>query len=196
MLFRSEHTHFIEFLLDEADSKPDVYPWLNRATGHVRRQRQMILDNIACLSPIEELGGALALTHEAVLAMMLDNPDAFYRDLAEVVRRFFARHDHPLDEKLLGEIIAYQRARMPLWGEQERRVLHFTRNVPAYFAALTKGLPTPDIVAEANAIEVVPRDIQAKDKGSFAVQRSRSGHTIILNDIRLMPSHAREGMVA
>lgn len=192
----NEHTHFIEFLLDEAETKPETYPWLHRATVHVRKQRQMILDSIACLSPIEELGGALALTHEAVLAIMLDDPDAFYRDLSEIVRRFFACHDHPLDETVLTEIIAYQRARVPLWGEQERRVMHFTRNIPAYFAAVTKGLAAPDVVEEPNAIEVAPREIQAKDKGSFAVQRTRSGHTIILNDVRLLPKPAREGLVA
>lgn len=192
----NEHTHFIEFLLEQAESKPDSYPWLRRAADHVRKQRQMILDSVACLSPIDELGGALALTHEAVLAMMLDDPDAFYRDLTAVTRAFFAHHDHPLNETVLGEIIAYQRARVPLWGEQERRVMHFKYNVPTYFGAITKGLPAPDIVEEPNAVEINPREIQASDKGGFAVARTRSGHTIILNDVRLLPKQTREGLVA
>ncbi|MFM2130091.1 MAG: hypothetical protein RL477_1637 [Pseudomonadota bacterium] len=192
----NEHTHFIEFLLEQAEADPEGLPWLRKLTDHVARQRQMILDNVAMLSPIDELNGALALTHEAVLAIALHDADAFYGDLAELTRRFFARHDHSLDEALLTEIISYQRCRIPLWGEQERRVLNFRFNIPAYFAALTKGLPAPDLVEAPNALEVVPREMTANDKGGFAVQRTRSGHTIILNEVKVINPAVREGLVA
>lgn len=192
----NEHTHFIEFLLEQAEADPEGLPWLKKVVDHVARQRQMILDNIACLSSIPELGGALALTHEAALAIALSDPDAFYRDIAELTRRFFARHDHLIDESLLSEIIIYQRARIPLWGEQEHRVLHFKHNIPAYFAALTKSLPAPDLVKTDNALEIIPREMNATDKDAFAVQRTRSGHTIILNDVKIIPGPVRQGMVA
>jgi radical SAM superfamily enzyme YgiQ (UPF0313 family) len=192
----NEHTHFIEYLLEQAGTRPENYPWLNNAVEHVAKQRQMILDSIACLSPIEELDNSLALTHEAVLAIMLNNPDAFYRDLFNLIQSFFAHHDHPLDEQALEEVITYQRARMPLWGEQEPREIHFKYNIPAFFTAMTKGHPVPDIVEEPNTIEIIPLDIQADDKGQFAVQRTRSGHTIVLNDVRQAPKLARERVVA
>ena len=174
------HTDFIAFVLKTVEQEPARYPHMTKGIEHLRRQQQMILDGIACLSPVAELGGAQAHPHEAVLAILLDDPVMLYRDLSALTQRFLTMRGHAIDRDALRDIVAYQRARMPAWGaaSAEQR---FRCNVPAYFDAITRGQEPPPLRQEWSNITVMVAASTAADRFQFAVRRTRSGHTIALN---------------
>ncbi|MBM3598883.1 MAG: radical SAM protein [Alphaproteobacteria bacterium] len=177
----TDHTAFIEHVIETVTARPEGYPNIARALSHVRKQNAMILDGVACLSSIPELGGNMALPHEAILSIMLDDPDQLYRDLAALVGSFLAAHDHVVDESLVQDIVTYQRARMPIWEKPVgRSTIDFTYNVPQYFAALTAGLPVPALERVPSRATFIVEPTKAKDKFAFNGMRTRSGHTIEL----------------
>lgn len=183
------HTQFVEFVIDEVNSDGVTgFKGVGRGLAHISQQYQLILDNISCLSSVDELGGATALAHEAGFALFLSDPDTFYNDMKELAQRFLRNHDVEPDQRILDGVMGYQRARMPLWGRPEQSSISFEHNIPAYFDAVTKGVNVPDIEPGAWEMKVVQEPTQCKDECAFAVQRTRSGHTIYLNEVTFEPA--------
>lgn len=181
-----DHTAFVEHVIDEVSRAPNDFPRIARALDHVGMQSLMILDGVACLSPVAELGGNLALPHEAILAIMLDDTAQLYRDIAALVRSFFAQHDHAISDELVADIIAYQRVRMPVWETSAgRHDVAFGYNVPQYFDALSRGLALPALERTTSRAAVVVGETKAKDKFAFNAMRTRSGHTIEIHRVEV-----------
>ncbi|MBM3556901.1 MAG: B12-binding domain-containing radical SAM protein [Alphaproteobacteria bacterium] len=174
------YTDVVEWLVSEVEAKPAEYPRIARAVGHVRRQQQMLLDSVACLSPVEELGGNLALPHEAALAILLGDAEAFYGELEKAVLAFAEAHDFQPSRALVGDIIRYQKARMPVWPLPSETSHRFAHDVPRYFADLTEGREVREVERRPADMTVQVTATPAKDAGAFAAMRTRSGHTIDL----------------
>jgi radical SAM superfamily enzyme YgiQ (UPF0313 family) len=185
----TDHTTFVEHVIEEVSRAPDDYPRIVRALTHVRMQNRKILDGVACLSPVAELGGNLALPHEAILAIMLDDVEQLYRDMTALVHLFVTRHDHEISGELLADIVKYQRSRMPIWGTPAgRHDVDFDHNVPQYFEALSRGLALPALVPTPSRAVIVIGETKAKDKFAFNAMRTRSGHTIELHRMEMRPN--------
>ncbi len=178
--FGTDHTSFVEFVISEVEAAPGQYPVLELAVGHLVKQQQMILDGIAMLSPVDGLGGSLALPHEAVLAMVLADIDQLYGDLRLIAGRFCGSIDAPADGSLLDDLVRYQQARMPIFRAAGSELIEFHWNLPQYFDALTSGRPLPQLEPQRTAMKVTVPPTTAATAEQFAGQRTRSGHTIHL----------------
>jgi len=177
------HTRFVEHVIEAVEAVPKSYPCIARGVEHVRHQCAMIMDSISFMSSIEELGGATALTHEAAFAKVMAEPENFYRDLRKLSVDYLKQNDVEPDLGVLDDVLSYQHARMPLWGRPGKTDISFKHNVPAFFDAVAKGRDAPDIEPGVWEMQVLQKATPSEDAHAFAIQRTRSGHTIYLNSV-------------
>ena len=181
-----DYTDFVEWLIDEVEKKPADYPRLARGVGHVRRQQQLLLDSVASLSPVDELGGNLALPHEGALAVLIGDSEELYRDLRKALRRFADENSLQATDALIDDVVRYQQARMPTWPLPRETRAVFRHNVADYFDAIVGGREPPALERKEQAIEVAVAPTKADNAFAFAGQRTRSGHTIKIYDIEIV----------
>lgn len=178
----TQHTEFVEYVIATVTRLPGFYSQLWRALRHVQRQRDKIMDGIACLSPVDELGGTMALPHEAILAKMLDNPGMLYGEIGSITYMFMGAENSAPNLAVIEDMVVYQKARMPIWFTINRELTQdFLWNVPQYFDALTSGQETPPLVYEQPRVRFTRPDNTVRTRAEFNRARTRAGHTITLN---------------
>lgn len=180
------YTDFVEWLVEEVERRPGDYPQIARGVGHVRNQQNLLLDSIASLSPVPELGGNLALPHEGALAVLLGDSVGFYRDLRKLLRRYADESDLHATDALIDDVVRYQAARMPTWPLPGQTRHDFKHNVPDYFDAIVHGREPPALERKPQSIDVAVAPTKAADAFAFAGQRTRSGHTIKIYDVEIV----------
>jgi putative methyltransferase len=181
-----DYTDFVEWLIEDVEMRPAEYPRLAKGVGHVRQQQRLLLDSIASLSPVAELGGNLALPHEGALAVLLGDSEELYRDLRKALRRFADENSLQVTDALIDDIVRYQQARMPTWPLPKETRVVFRHNVADYFDAIASGREPPALERQEQAIEVAVAPTKADNAFAFAGQRTRSGHTIKIYDVAIV----------
>jgi hypothetical protein len=132
------------------------------------------------------LGGFNATPQEALLAMFLDDADAFYREFQDLTRHFLDCRGVKIDDALLDDLFLYQSLRMNTWQEPGTVRAHLRHALPAYFDALgNTPLEGPDIAAEACEIEVIVPQTQAPDRFAHARLRTRGARYTSLRECRV-----------
>ena len=181
--FAVDALDYVAFLIEEVSANRHRYPRLRLAIELLERQRAKILASDSCFSSIPELGGTAQFPSEGILAILLDDADALYRDVAGVTKVFSQTRGIAVAEDVLDEIIAYQRLRMPVWPAPERLERAFAYSVADYFEAVTGGGEAAVIERRANRVSVQIPKHPFTDKFAFAAQRTRYGHTIDLYEV-------------
>lgn len=188
----TDHTAFVEHVLRCCHVAPDGFPCVSRAIDHVKQQRRQIMKGVACLSPVDELGGNLALPHEAALAIMLGDPGQLHDDIDWLLALFLKKNGHEPDAELIRDIVDYQRDRSPIWFTVNRAIQRvFDHNVPQYFDALTSGREPPAIVELPTRVRFIRPSNEVRTRHAFNAARTRAGHTITLNAVEIVAAGER-----
>src|SRR5262249_13663448 len=140
--FGMKVTDFIQFVIDAVDRNPGKYPAFEKAIRHLRRNRQMILDNVASVSPVEGGDGVALTPHEAMAFLFYSDMDQTYSDLGAIVRSCCEENEYTVSDEVLDDLIHYQRARIPVF-DPKQTLYRFRTNVPAYLDAVTNARPSP-----------------------------------------------------
>lgn len=190
--FAVDALDYVAFLIDEVSANRHRYPRLRLAIELLEKQRAKILASDSCFSSIPELGGTAQFPSEGILAILLDDADALYRDVADVTKAFSQDRGLTVAADVMDEIIAYQRLRMPVWPVPERLERAFSHNVADYFEAVTGGGEMPQIERRETRVSIRIPNLPFADKFAFAAQRTRYGHTIDLYEVDVMEDGVEE----
>ena len=171
-------TDFVELIHARVWGDPAGFPTLARAFAHLRRNRDLILAGVASVSEVLDGGGVALTPHEALVFHLLNDMDAFYREMARLCREFCDGSGYPLAPEILDEMLTYQRLRMPVW-QPGPLSYEFATNVPRYFARLCRGEAPPPLTRGTPTI--VDLDVPPQTFGSeleFNLRRVSSGYTL------------------
>ncbi len=170
--FDIRNTEFISFTLDRASDLPEEWPALTRGINHLRRQRQMVLDGLERHASSKELGGFSASPQDALLAIYLENADAFYQELRAMTEELLVSHGLELETELLDDLFAYQQVQMTIWQPAAviRRNLNY--DLVSYFKSLQKGGGGTLPEKKSTQIEVTVPDLMSTDRFTHARKRT------------------------
>ncbi|MBF0130847.1 MAG: radical SAM protein [Alphaproteobacteria bacterium] len=183
--FGVPHTEFAAYFLD-ATRQGERWPALRRCVDHLEHQRGMILGGVARYSPVAALGGFNATPQEALLAMFLDDADAFYGAFKELTRTFLESRGLALDGTLLEDLFLYQSLRMTTWQEPGTIRARLRHDLPAYFEALERSpQASPAIAAAPCDIEVIVPASEGADRFAHARLRTRGARYTDVRECRV-----------
>jgi putative methyltransferase len=182
-------TDFIQFVLNTVDRYPGKYPAFERAIKHLRRNRQLILDNVASVSPVEGGDGVALTPHEAMAFLLYSDMEQTYSDLTAVVRLYCDENAYAVCEEILDDLVKYQKARIPVF-DPKQTLYRFRTNVPAYLEAVTSGRPAPEIEVSPTAVEIKYSAHNYRTEVEFNLRRVACGYTLNVADAVL----TNEGM--
>lgn len=180
--FDVAHTDFVEFLLEEAQKNTTNYPRLALACDHIKMQRESVLNNGSEVSAVEGVPDVVFSPSEAVLTICSMDYDQFYADLKRIVVRFCQSRGFSVSEKLLDEVLLYQKIRVATWPVPTQRIYRFETNVPYYFKLLTAGEEPPAITFDPCVVELLPPQVKARDFAEYSKTRVRR-MTVMLCDV-------------
>lgn len=178
------HTDFVEFLLEEMERNPGDYPRIALAYGHIKEQRDSVLDNGAEVSIVENIPDVILSPSEAVLAICSMDYAQFYADLKRLTLRFCEGRRLEVSERILDQVLLYQKIRVATWPIPTQRTYRFETNIPYYFKLLTSGEETPLITFDPCVVELVPPPNKARDFAEYTKTRVRR-MTVMLCDVRI-----------
>ncbi len=96
-----------------------------------------VLDAVERYSSAKELGGFNASPQDALLAIFLENAQAFYAELQIMTRRFLDYHNLNLADDLLDELVDYQQLRMTIWQPATTHRRDLSYDLPTFFDHLS-----------------------------------------------------------
>jgi radical SAM superfamily enzyme YgiQ (UPF0313 family) len=174
-------TDFIRFVIDAVDQNPGKYPAFENAIRHLRRNRQMILDNVASVSPVEGGDGVALTPHEAMAFLFYSNMLQTYSDLRAIVRSCCEENAYAVSDEVLDDLINYQRARIPVF-DPKQTFYRFRSNIPAYLDAVTNGEISPKVEMGSSAVEVKYSMHGYLTEVEFNLRRVACGYTLNVAD--------------
>ena len=188
--FGSRNVDFIEFILDTVDSQPDQFPSLAEALAHVRNNRQLILDNVASVSPVKGGDGVSLTPHEAMTFLLLNRMDETYTELRHLAERFCEENQLAASATILDEVVKYQRSRVPVF-DPPQAIYHFESNVPHFFESVINGKVAPQITMSPTTVELKPKPHSYKTETEFNLRRTSGGYTLSVADALIQPGDAQ-----
>ena len=155
-VFGAKVTDFVMSTLDIIDNAEDKFPIFSKAVSHLRSTRQLILDGIASVRPVEGGNGVALTPHEAMAFLLFNQMDQTYKELTGICEIFSKTNGFPLLDDVLSDIIKYQRSRIPTF-RIDQKYLDFQTNIPVFFDALTTntGKNIPEINKSHTVIQIV-----------------------------------------
>lgn len=152
-----EPAEFLDFVFDSARREPDAYPVLSGAIALLEGHSEQILAGGRLLTTVPGLGDTAFLPQEAATAFLLKREATLYEELTRLTRRFGETALLPIDDQLLREIVAYQRARVPGFSRPPDSPIEFRWNLPEYFASIVStGDPVPLVRCPASMLVEIP----------------------------------------
>jgi hypothetical protein len=107
--------------------------------------------------------------------------DETYADLRRLMRALCERRGFDLADDVLDDVLAYQRARIPVFAPAKTS-FEFRTNVPQFFEELTKGAEPPEIERSASEIEVRFKPHAYATETEFNLRRVACGYTLNIGD--------------
>lgn len=183
-------TQFVDFLVRELERNSFGYPALQQALKHIKKQRDMILDNASSISTVDGLGEVHLSPYEALLFIFLENIDQFYADLKMITEEFCAVSKINISKEIIDDLFFYQKIRMLVWASPPKKSYDFQTNIPEYFEAMTTGEKLPEILNQPMSVECVIPEQHFDNKIQFAINRVQSGHTVHVYKIKVKKTPA------
>ena len=177
--FQIKFTDFVKFILNVSDSR---FPVFCKCIQHLRKNRQLILDEISSVSAPEGSDGVVFTPHEAMTFIFLTHSLSTYVELKEIVRLFCLANKLDLPETLLDDIIMYQQLRIPSFDRQEYSHT-FNSNIPTYFDKVTHGDEAPPLVMREVTALFKNEPHSYDNETEFNRRRVSCGYSINLSTI-------------
>jgi radical SAM superfamily enzyme YgiQ (UPF0313 family) len=175
---------FMRYIIDEVTASPENYPSFARAITHVRNNRQLILDGVSSVSPVEGGDGVSLTSHEANTFLLLDWIDETYSELGEIARKFCAENGFHIPETVLEDLMQYQKARMPVFAPQTA-VLEFHTNMPVVIERLIANQEPPPIVETPTTVDLTFKPHPFGNETEFNLRRVASGFDLSLSGMTI-----------
>ena len=176
-----DHMDFIAFLVEEGQKHKKKYARLNKAICHAIKQCDIILQNGPQLNTLEDYGPTGFTPHEAIVTILLEQPDTFYEELKILTESYCISKELKHTRQEIEDLIRYQKSSMLLFGRTEDEMIEFKYNTPEIFKAILAGKKPPTAQPIDNSCRFSYNNDMPKNKLDFAKSRSRS---IMITEIR------------
>ena len=135
--FGVKFTDFIEYLCE-----PDhAYVLLHTTVGEFRNKIDKLLNGYGRGRIMMDYGPVYWDEEEAAFLRNAEMSKEFYDEMRDITRDFLMSHNIDYDYSELNEVLAYQRLRIPRFGQKDFEVRAFGFNLPEYFEKiLTKNI--------------------------------------------------------
>lgn len=171
-------TDFVRFVLDRVDEN---LPSFDRALKHLRNNRQLILDNISSVSPVEGGDGVSLTPDEAMAFLFFTRMDDTYDELKYIIKLFISDYNYDIEDDVIDEIIKYQKCRVPIFNRTKNQY-SFDTNIPVIFDRISRGKDPVSLCREHTKIMILDKGHDYKTETEFNLRRVACGYTLNLDD--------------
>jgi putative methyltransferase len=179
-------TDFIQALLGKVDEHPEKYRSFAKAVAHLRNNRQLILDNVSSVSPVEGGDGVSLTPHEAMLFLLLNDIDTTYTELHALLFDLLDTWGFKCSEQEIEELVKYQKARMPVWNPLDS-IVFFSTNIPTILEALIHHEVPPEFSPVPTKVTLTSLPHNYKTEREYNIRRVACGYTLNIQEAESVP---------